>query len=726
MKNSDRSLSASLPELLSPAGAEDSLHAALAGGADAVYFGGRSFSNRMRAKNFTDYDLTRAIALTHDAGAKAYVTINTRIREREMSDVLSLCEVILNPKESCDAIICADLGLAREIRRHFPNAVLHGSTQTSCSSPADCEQLAKLGFSRLVIPRELSKNEIKKLCSDTSMEIEMFLHGAHCVSLSGQCLMSYFIGGRSGNRGECAQPCRLPWNGTNSYPLSLADMCLAGKMTDVISSGVCSLKIEGRLKTPSYVYGVTKIYRTLLDEQRNATQAEIKALSDLFTRGFTDGYFSAKYYTMSGTKASDKNTLIPTEKIKKELDLRLKNEKERKKTAIENAKTAISGSFSMKVGEKLTLTLVCGSTSVTVNGDVPQPATGKPADVSSVKKNLTKFGSTGFTLATDALECTIDDGLWVPISSLNDLRRRASDTLEEKLAKEKSSENVQSEVEMADIATKAEEKSRKISAKSVKQEKTAEFLDITPLLNAQKSDVSEIFDKFDRIYFEWSDVSDIISLYGSEKICAVMPPLEPSSEKTDEIIREMKKLGIKRIMAHTLGQVSQILDCGMEADISFRGNITNTAAMRVYEDIGCSGIYLSAELPPVAVSAMHGGASVYGKLPAMTMSKCVICQASAQKKCQRGNLGGRNNNAKKHRCKAVLTDRMGAKFSVFSLGDCENVICNSQPYWMGDKMNFLNGASILHYFFTDEAVCDIKEIIRKYENGEKGEGRRLG
>ena len=201
-----------LPELLSPAGSEEALRAALAAGADAVYFGGSAFSNRMRAKNFTDDGLTEAIRSAHAAGAAAHITVNTRVRDRAMDDALRLAERILGGPEDtrADAVIIADLGLAAEIRKRWPHAVFHASTQTSLGSLRDIAELRKMGFSRLVLPRELNREEIKALVSGP-LEIEIFIHGAHCVSCSGQCLMSYFCGGRSGNRGECAQPCRLPY-----------------------------------------------------------------------------------------------------------------------------------------------------------------------------------------------------------------------------------------------------------------------------------------------------------------------------------------------------------------------------------------------------------------------------------------------------------------------------------------------------------------------------------
>lgn len=720
-----------IPELLAPAGSEESLHAALAAGADAVYFGGKGFSNRMRARNFTDDNLRSAIAVTHDAGAKAYITVNTRIRDREMDDALALCDVILGGKEPCDAIICADLGLAKVIRQHFPHAVLHGSTQTSCSSVSDCAELSKLGFTRLVIPRELSYREISVLCRETDMEIEMFLHGAHCVSLSGQCLMSYFIGGRSGNRGECAQPCRLPYqlnDGKNGYPLSLADMCLAGKLTDVIASGVKSLKIEGRLKTPSYVYGVTSIYRRLLDEKRNASPVEIKALSDLFTRGFTDGYFTHQYSTMSGDRASEKNTVIPTDVIRTALNERIKNEKESRRFLDEQAKTALFAVFVMQAGEPVSFTLTAGDTSVAVTGDIPSPASGRPTDSASATKNLTKFGSTPFVLPAGSLTCEIGENLWMPVSALNDLRRRASDALSEKLTEK--TENIPAPDTSHAKETAAEKYSRKSPDK---QETTAEFLDVTVLLNASDSERTAIFKKFDRIYVPHSDAAEISALTGdNSRIAAVLPALEPSSNNISRILESLKQSGVTRVLCHTPGQAAQVIGSGMAADISFRGNITNESAVRVYEAIGCTAIFASAELPASAVSAMHIGTAVYGKLPAMTLSRCIICQAEKTKgkvQCPKGNEGGRLKNplnGKPHRCRCTLTDRTGAEFAVFSQSNCENVICNAHPYWMGDRLDTLRGASVLHYFFTDESADEILSVIKRYECGEKGEGRRLG
>ena len=280
-----------LPELLSPCGSREALEAAAEGGADAVYFGGTMLNARMNAKNFDRDGLAAAVSFCHAKGIMAYVTLNTQIYDRELKSALEYADFLR--RAGADALIVADPGLAMLIKKYLPGTELHASTQMTVHSTEGAKLLYGSGFSRVVAARELSSENIRSLCSGSSAEVELFVHGAICVSCSGQCLMSAMLGGRSGNRGECAQPCRMSYNG--GYPLSLKDMCLAGHIPELISSGVRSLKIEGRMKSPAYVYGVTKIYRRLLDEDRNATRDEMNELSRLFSRGgFTDGYFTGR------------------------------------------------------------------------------------------------------------------------------------------------------------------------------------------------------------------------------------------------------------------------------------------------------------------------------------------------------------------------------------------------------------------------------------------------
>lgn len=300
------------PELLAPAGSPEALDAALAGGADAVYIGGTLFNARMNAKNFERPALLQAVEKCHRSGAKLYVTLNTLVLDRQMKDALDFAAFLYGA--GVDALIVADLGLSLEIHRRLPDFPLHASTQMSGHNAEAARFLHTLGFERMVCARELSGENIRQLVQNSPIEIEAFVHGALCVCHSGQCLFSSIVGGRSGNRGECAQPCRLPYNG--KYPLSLKDNCLAGHLQELTKMGVASLKIEGRMKSADYVYAVVSTYRRLLDENRDATGEEIGRMKEVFSRsGFTDGYFTGRISNeMLGTRT--KENMQESEKIR--------------------------------------------------------------------------------------------------------------------------------------------------------------------------------------------------------------------------------------------------------------------------------------------------------------------------------------------------------------------------------------------------------------------------
>ena len=285
----------SKPELLAPAGSLDALYAAIEGGADAVYVGGVAFNARINAKNFTPEELKRGIDCAHAYGAKVYIAANTLIYDREMDDYLRAAEDAYLC--GADAFIVADLGAARLLRSRIP-VELHGSTQLSGHNLHAAELLSREGFSRMVLAREMSRENIKYFTENSPIEAEVFVHGALCVCHSGQCLFSSVVGGRSGNRGECAQPCRLPYNtpqGKSDYPLSLSDLSLARYVPELCDMGVASFKIEGRMKSPEYVRDVTSIWRRLIDEKRAADDSDMAELAAIFSRGgFTDGYYSGK------------------------------------------------------------------------------------------------------------------------------------------------------------------------------------------------------------------------------------------------------------------------------------------------------------------------------------------------------------------------------------------------------------------------------------------------
>lgn len=297
-----------LPELLAPAGSSEAARAAVDSGADAIYLGMTTFNARMSAKNFGRAELLEIVEYAHEMGVRVYVTINTAMLDREFSQAVELVDFLY--AADVDALIISDLGLASVISERYPDFPLHGSTQCSGHNSDAANFLASHGFSLMVCAREVDRDNMRTLVENSPIPIEVFVHGALCVSASGQCLMSSMIGGRSGNRGECAQPCRMPYNGR--YPLSLKDNCLAAHITELIDMGVASLKLEGRMKSPAYVSAVVSVYRRLLDEGRNATEDELDYLAKVFSRdGFTDGYFTGDYKNMNGVRTdADKEASI--------------------------------------------------------------------------------------------------------------------------------------------------------------------------------------------------------------------------------------------------------------------------------------------------------------------------------------------------------------------------------------------------------------------------------
>ena len=748
------------PELLAPAGNMEALRAAVAGGADAVYFGAKSFSNRARAKNFDDNELKDAIKFAHSCGVKCHITVNTRVRDREMDEILRLADVILDgDKDStADALIVADFGVAAQIKNRYPNAVLHASTQTSMASVADCVELKKIGFSRIVLPRELSYAEIKRISQNSPIETEIFIHGAHCVSLSGQCLMSYVMGGRSGNRGECAQPCRLNYsmNKSRGCLLSLADMCLAGRMKKVCDTGTSSLKIEGRLKPPSYVYGVTRIYRRLLDEDRDATPNEVKALAEIFTRRFTSGYFDGKYYSMAAKDSAEKaENISETREFKSEIAGKIA---ERQNSAKE--KIGVKARLKIEENSPVILMLSCELSdgrefSVTAAGEVPLKATGKPTDKELAYRSLSKLGDTIFYLNEAELELETDGKTWIPTSALNELRRRASAELEETVSAElrkgksdKTSESCQRNPIIENTTNKT-----KITQKTdAKQEKAALIVDPELIFNETHEKLKAVFSPFDRVYVQLAPYHRIAETKWkksdiSAELCAYLPAIMPSDERLEALIKAAFGAGCTRFMVHTIGQAETVRNIAekdknspkidIKIDFSYRTNITNSTAAEIYKHYSPEDIFYSPELPSSVVARQNGSTFAYGKLPLMTLSDCLFTRAE-KVKCENGNLGGRwkyeenysskenrRTEPKPHSCKGYLTDRKGERFFVISDSDCVNYVFNSVPIWMGDRKKELSGCKSLLYCFTDESADDIIRIMQEYAENIQRTGRRI-
>ena len=659
------------PELLAPAGSLDALKAAIVGGADAVYFGGGDFNARINAKNFSNEELKQAIDLLHSCKRKAYITLNTLVHGREMEDYLRFAEFVY--KAGADALIVADIGGAEAIHRHLPNLELHASTQMSGHNLAEAQLLAQHGFSRMVVARETSKEDIEYLVKNSPIEIEMFAHGALCVCHSGQCLFSSLVGGRSGNRGECAQPCRLPYhdeNGRECYPLSLKDLTLAHHITDLIDSGVHSLKIEGRMKSPEYVFSVVRAFRILLDEGRNATKKELQDLAKIFSRdGFTDGYFEKKIDSkMLGVRSDEQKkfsriSLVSSEKIDE----------------VTPSKTPVSVFARIVANEPSSLRIECGEISVTAYGQIPEIAINLPLSAENIKKNLTKLGATRFELESYIAET--DDNIIMPISALNSLRRKACEMLENALANE--------EKERIGF-----EKYIPTAPKSIKKEqKSARFYTAAQITEKAKN-------YFDIIYLPLQN-------FNGECEGIILPPVIFDSElsKVEKMLESAKEKGARFALVGNLGALELAKKHGFTVHGDFRFNVYNNESVAKLESLGVESTILSPELTLPQIRDVKGDTAtiVYGRIPLMLLEKCVSKDISNCERCTAG--------------KTVLTDRKGISFPVLREYEHRSVIYNSAPTYTADLESELSRANITnrHFVFSIESPSEVDSIIESYK-----------
>lgn len=425
-------------ELLAPAGSFASLKAAVAAGADAVYMGGARFGARAYAQNADQDEMIAAIEYAHLHGCRLYMTVNTLFKENELGE---LYEYLLPYyKAGLDGVIVQDLGALSFIREHFPGIELHASTQMTITSVYGAKELKRLGCCRVVPAREVSLEEIRRIYDETGMDIETFVHGALCYCYSGQCLMSSLIGGRSGNRGRCAQPCRLPYRvyeqekGTavnkedQKCVLSMKDLCTLDILPQILEAGVFSLKIEGRMKSPRYTAGVVRIYRKYLDryleygsERYYVEPEDKKELLDLFDRGgFTSGYY---------TRHNGRDMIALKEKPEfRETNKELFDFLDREYVETEK-KEPVEGYAYLAEGLPSVLTLTCGDISVTVSGQEPQAAKNQPMTREKVIRQLGKTGATAFEFTE--LEAEVCGALFLPVQALNELRREGFEALTE-------------------------------------------------------------------------------------------------------------------------------------------------------------------------------------------------------------------------------------------------------------------------------------------------------
>ena len=656
-----------IPELLCPAGSPEAFCAAIEGGADAIYMGGTAFNARINAKNFTTEQMKSSIALAHSYGVKVYITMNTLVYDREKEQLLRAAEDAYLC--GADALITADLGGASLIKERVP-IELHASTQVSGHNADAARYLSELGFSRMVLAREMSREDISNFVKNSPIEAEVFVHGALCVCHSGQCLFSSVVGGRSGNRGECAQPCRLPFKnkGGNPYPLSLKDLSLAAHLPELTEMGVASLKIEGRMKSPEYVRDVARIFRRLLDENRGADRREMSELAEIFSRGgFTDGYYTKNIgSSMLGIRSdSDKQssrTLVPFEKITRKLPLSL--------------------SATVKEGEAMRLTADDGRKAATVLGATPEAAINAPLSREAVEKNLSKLGNTPYYL--EGLELSLGDNVMVPLSAINALRREAIEKL--------TADEQRSRDDLRSVpADKQSEKPKKLSGNSA----LFYFPDRIP---------AEAKEFFDVLYVP-------IEKYNGETSGVALPPViyDSEREKISKMLIRARELGATHILVGNVGHIELARESGMTLHGDFRLNIMNSETAEGYLSDGFCDLMASPELtlPQLrdvvrAVPVTRG--IIYGRTPLMVTEKCVGKELGSCDSCTNGQT--------------VLTDRRGVRFPVLRIFEHRSLIVNSLPLYMADRQNELqrNGITAGHFIFTTETKDEIRKLIAAYKN----------
>lgn len=651
------------PEILAPAGSMESLIAAVRCGANAVYLGTKGINARRGATNFTFEELKQAVEYCHARDVKIYLALNILISDSERELAYKTVEAGLSL--GVDAFIIQDLGLAKIIHSHFPTARMHASTQCSVNSPEGFKALEKMGFVRAVLPREMSLDEIREIRQATDMELEMFVHGALCMCVSGQCYLSAMLGGRSGNRGLCAQPCRLGFSAdaSRSCDLSLKDLSLIGNINEIAQAGVVSLKIEGRMKRPEYVAAAVTSCKKAIDGEYSASDKN--TLKSVFSRtGFTDGYFTGERKDMFGTR--QKEDVVAAKDVLKELSHLYDNE---------NPLVPIDIEFICKANRKAELTARALGKAVTVTGTVPEKAINKPMTEESVETRLAKFGNTQFYLKN--IKIDLDDGLILPASVINSMRREAVEMLDKV--------EIQPFTQMPYKAEKYKEK------------------DCTPYYTARFLNPDSIPDKhpFKRIFIPiWSSDEDFVDNRAGVEVPRGLFGME---EKLTKRLEHLKKIGVRKALCSNLGAYSLAQKMGFEVYGDFGLNIFNSESAQLFNSPILS---FEATLEQTnRIGAKDTGIIGYGYLPLMLTRNCPI----------KNHLGC-------SRCTGKLTDRKGFEFKVkCSPYPCVEVL-NPVPVYMGDRQKEIK-TDFIHFYFTDESKNQVEQIINLFKTGGQFDGK---
>ena len=674
-------------EILAPAGTMEALQAAVRCGADAVYLGGKEFNARRSAQNFGGEELAAAVEYCHVRGAQVMLTLNTVMTDDELPVLIRQAQDAA--QAGVDWMIVQDLGIASLIKEICPDMKLCASTQMAVHTLDGAIQARELGMERVVLARELSASEIAAITAGCGIETEVFVHGALCMCVSGQCYLSSMIGGRSGNRGLCAQPCRLPFSSSErEYGLSLKDMSLISRMGQLQEMGVASLKIEGRMKRPEYVAAAV----SACVAARDGGEVDYDLLRSVFSRsGFTSGYFDGKIGPdLFGTR--QKEDVVAAAGVLDRLAALTRSER---------PLVPVEMSLTMKAGEPVRL--LCKDRDgheTTGEGPVPQPARTRPTDEELVRRGLEKTGGTPYYL--DQLDCSLDEGLMVPVSAFNALRKEALEEITCQRAAE--TPYYPFHPETIREAVPAPGASRR-PALRIRLWKPEQY---TPLVEKLADSVILPLSQLcrDDRWLDWP-----VAVWGELPQAAFTAGEKRMKERLDTLWEK----GLRHLTAGNIGMVRLARERGFVVHGDFSLNLLNSYSLRRAKELGLADATLSFELNLGKAARLERplpiGILAYGHLPLMIVRACPI---RSREGC--ANCPGQG----------FLTDRMNNRLPVDCLEREVSRIYNDRPLWLADRPRALEGWDFLTLFFTQESPARVEEILRLWQDRASLDGRKTG
>ena len=695
-------------ELLAPAGSLEILKGVIESGADAVYVGGSMFGARAYANNFTEEELLEAIDFAHLRGVKVYLTVNTLIKNSEFSKLYDY--LLPYYKRGLDAVIVQDLGVVKAIHEYFPSMELHTSTQMTVTGADGVRFLSQFGVTRVVMAREVSLAEMKRIHDETGMELEAFVHGALCYSYSGQCLFSSILGGRSGNRGRCAQPCRLPYTvegKKDEYILSLKDMCGIKALDKLHDAGVYSLKIEGRMKQLEYACGVVKYYRSYIDSMKPVTDADYDRIKALGNRcGFTDRY----YFDHNG---SDMVTYVKPNFVSNAAE-----------PSPEKRKLSIEGELVLREGEPGSLTVKRGDVTYKASIEPVSAALKAPLDKKAAIDRINKTGDTDFEFSH--IKAQIGENVFVPNGALNKLRRDAISGLCDKLLKK----YYRDDARYADISSMCELPEHVVKSDATHEDGAVNAKDYTTicscmtraqldtLISYECFDVFYLdFDMYDRKTLIQQFADDVKSLTKRNKKVYLMLPTIFRADSSDyfvSIAKELDKVSFEGFVVKNYEELylTENLFTGKKVILDHNMYTFNDVSRSVFFEHGVSGDTVPLELNSKEIMHRNNIGSqmiVYGYYPLMTTANCVHKNTKGCDKKQK---------------LIYLKDRYNKSFAVCNnCKECYNTIYNSLPTMLTKNISKLKEAGIrsFRYSFTIETPKQIKAVmddkVAEYTNG---------